>query len=311
MRSKLFIGSSKEELSLARLAKSLLDKDFDVTIWDEKIWDASIFKLNQNFLSDLLKATLLYDFGILIGTSDDEVVFRDNVRLQPRDNILFELGLFMGRMGTSKCAFLVENDIKLLSDFQGITLAKFDAGDTHSFKYAVSQIRDLFLSCDGDEINFFPSATLAAVYFENLIVPICRYVADNHGFVMEDIQYRKCKVRVIIPHRITGDVNMQFDRIKSSIVTKNVTFQYAGRPRVISVDTQTRNDTIEFIEFPTILAGINYAISNLLPYDFIKLSPDYSLILERELRRFITTLKRLIIKSGFENMVVIESEEEL
>lgn len=311
MRSKLFIGSSKEELDLARLAKSLLDKDFDVTIWDEKVWDASVFKLNQNFLSDLLKATLIYDFGILIGTSDDEVVFRGNVRLQPRDNILFELGLFMGRMGTSKCAFLVENDIKLLSDFQGITLAKFDAGDTLSFKYAVSQIRDLFLSCNGDEINFFPSATLAAVYFENLIAPICRYVTEKEGFVFDGTHYRKYKVKVIIPNRINEDVNLQFERIKSSFVVKNVTFQYSGRPREISIDTQIKDGTVEFIDFPTILSGINYAISYLLPNDFNELSPDYNSILERELRRFVSTLKKLLIKNGFDNLVVIKSEDEL
>ena len=311
MKSKLFIGSSKEELGLARLAKSLLENDFDVTIWDEKVWDTSVFKLNQYFLSDLLKATLIYDFGILIGTSDDEVVFRNNVRLQPRDNILFELGLFMGRMGTSKCAFLVETNIKLLSDFQGITLAKFEKGDAHSFKNAVLQIRELFLSSNDDEVNFFPSATLAAVYFENLIAPICRYVIENDGFTVEGNHYRKYKVRVIIPNKINEDVNLQFDRIKSTIVVKNVEFQYAGRPRMISIDTQIKDGTVEFIDFPTILAGINYAISYLLPNEFNRLNPDYNLILERELRRFIATLKKLLIKNGFDNMVIIMSEEEL
>lgn len=231
MKSKLFIGSSKEELELAEYARSLLINDFEVSIWNETVWDASVFKLNQNFLSDLLKASLKYDFGILIGTSDDEVVFRNNVRLQPRDNILFELGLFTGRMGTSKCAFLVEKNIKLLSDFQGITLAKFERGDTLSFKNAVFQIRDLFMSSDDDEINFFPSATLAAVYFENLIAPICRYVTENDGFIVEGTHYKKYKVRVIIPNRINEDVNLQFEKIKYFDCNKECYISVCGKAK--------------------------------------------------------------------------------
>ena len=77
IKKRLFIGSSSEELKLAEKAKAILSSDFDVTIWDEKVWDSSVFKINQNFLSDLLKATLQFDFGILLGTNDDKVEFRE------------------------------------------------------------------------------------------------------------------------------------------------------------------------------------------------------------------------------------------
>lgn len=311
IKRKLFIGSSSEELPLAEKAKSILDKDFDVNIWNEKVWDTSIFKINQSFLADLLKASLQYDFGILLGTNDDKVLFRGKEVLQPRDNVLFELGLFTGRLGTAKCAFLIDKKIKLLSDFNGLTLAHFDKADNGSFENAVNQIGELFLSSADDEINFFPSATLASVYFENLIVPICRYIIENGGFTAKEINYKKCKVNVIIPDKINDDVNLQFEKIKSSITTENISFKYAGRPRYISIDTQIKNDTLEFIDFPTIITGINHAIANLLPNDFNKLSPDYSSILERELRRFITTLKKLLIRNGFDEMVVVKREAKL
>lgn len=311
IKKKIFIGSSSEELPLAESAKLILEKDFDVTIWNEKVWDTSIFKINQNFLSDLLKASLQFDFGILLGTNDDKVVFRGKEVLQPRDNVLFELGLFTGRLGTSKCAFLIDKEIKLLSDFNGLTLAYFDKSDKSSFEGAVKQIKDLFISSSDDEINFFPSATLASVYFENLIVPICRFIIENGGFPIKDTIFKKCKVNVIIPDKINEDVNLQFERIKSSIFTENVSFKYAGRPRYISIDTQIKNDTLEFIDFPTIITGINHAIANLLPSDFNKLSPDYNSILDRELRRFITTLKILLIRNGFDEMVTVKRENEL
>mgnify|MGYP003779919843 FL=1 len=296
---------------MAEKAKAILSSDFDVTIWNEKVWDASVFKINQNFLSDLLKATLQFDFGVLLGTNDDKVEFRGQVLLQPRDNVLFELGLFTGRLGTSKCAFLIDKEIKLLSDFGGLSLAIFDKGNYNSFENAVKQIKDLFISSSDDEINFFPSATLASVYLENLIVPTCRYLIENNGYELDEKKYKKCKLNVIVPDKINNDVNLQFERLKSTIETKTVTFKYAGRPRNISIDTQIKDETLVFIDFPTIITGINYAISNLLPNDFNKLSPDYNSILERELRRFITTLKKLLIKHGFDEMVFVKRETEL
>lgn len=311
IKKKLFIGSSTEELGLAQVAKSILEKDFDVTIWNEKVWDTAVFKINQNFLSDLLKASLQFDFGILLGTNDDKVIFRGKEVMQPRDNVLFELGLFTGRLGTSKCAFLIDKEVKLLSDFNGLSLAYFDKSQMDTFTSAVNDIRSLFLSSSDDEINFFPSATLASVYFENLIIPICRFIIENNGFTSKEIHYKKCKINVIIPDRINEDVNLQFEKLKSSISTENVSFKYAGRPRHISIDTQIKNDTLEFIDFPTIITGINHAISNLLPNDFNKLSPDYNSILERELRRFITTLKKLLIRNGFDEMVFVKREAEI
>ena len=311
IKKKLFIGSSLEELKLAEVAKSILENDFEVTIWNEKVWDTSVFKINQNFLADLLKASLQFDFGILLGTNDDRVIFREKEVLQPRDNVLFELGLFIGRLGTSKCAFLIDKEIKLLSDFNGLTLTQFDKSQTDSFVKAVKEIKDMFLSSSDDEINFFPSATLASVYYENFIVPICRFIIENKGFTSKAIHYKNCKINIIIPDRISDDVNLQFEKLKMKISTNTESFKYAGRPRNISVETQIKNETLEFIDFPTIITGINHAISNLLPNDFNKLSPDYNDILNRELRRFITTLKKLLIRNNFDEMVIVKREADL
>jgi len=310
-KKKIFIGSSSEELSLSEKVRDQLLPNYDVTIWNEKVWDTSVFKINQNFLADLLKASLQFDFGILIGTTDDKVIFRGEEVMQPRDNVIFELGLFTGRLGTSKCAFLIEKDVKLLSDFKGLTLAYFDKTSSDSLENAVKGIEEMFFASADDEINFFPSATLASVYFANLISPICRYIIENGGFIIKDTLYKKCKVNVIVPDKINDDVNLQFEKLKSNITTETVSFNYAGRPRSIIIDAQIKNETVEFLEFPTIIAGINHSISNLLPHDFNKQSPDYSLILERELRRFITTLKKLLIRNSFDELVIVKRESEI
>lgn len=311
VKKKLFIGSSSEELKLAEKAKSLLDKDFDVTIWNEIIWDKAVFKINESFLSDLLKASLKFDFGIIIGTTDDKVEYRGKEKLQPRDNVLFELGLFTGRLGTSRCAFIIEKDIGIPSDFTGISLARFDKKDADEFNNAVLSVKDFFNSSPDNDLNFFPSSTLAAVYYQNFIIPICSYLIENNGFELEGKKYHKCKVNIIIPEQINDNVNLQFEKIKSKYKTKNVSFKYAGRPRNINIDTLIKNDIIEFIDFPTVLAGINHAISNLLPVEFLKADGDCQAILDRELRRFLTTLKMLLIKGGFDEMVEVIRESDI
>lgn len=312
IRKKLFIGSSSEEIELAKAAKVLLERDFDVSIWNEKLWDNAVFRLNESFLSDLLKASLKYDFGILIGTQDDKVEIRGTEVMKPRDNVLFELGLFTGRLGMSKCAFLIDKKIDILSDFSGVSLARFSKGDGASFDAAVEQVRRLFLQSSDDDLNFFPSATLAAVYYENFIVPVCRHLIESKGLKSRSVYYRRVRVNVIIPNRINEDVNLQWERMKSTkFVTYDEEFQYNGRARKLLVDATVKGEILELLDCPTILTGINHSIQNLLPREFEKGSTEYDFILERELLRFIYTLKRLLLRGGFDGMVAVKRESDL
>jgi hypothetical protein len=308
---KLFIGSSSEAKKYAEEAKSILKDHFDVTIWYENALGSSVFNLNQNFLTDLLKASLEFDFGILIGTKDDKVKCGRTRKLQPRDNVIFELGLFTGRLGISKCAFVVEEDVKLPSDINGITLAIFDKHKKDSFKSEIEKVSGHFLRSSDEEINFFPSVTLASVYYENFLLPTCKYLIENKGLDYLGKHYDNCKVNVIIPENIQDDVNLQFQRLKHRFTTKDTEIQCAGRPRKITIEAEVRDETLMIIDFPTIISGINYAIKNLFPDDFNTTSQKYLSILERELGRFISTLHKLLSRNEFGDLVVIRKESDL
>jgi hypothetical protein len=313
-KKKIFIGSSSEEMVLANLTKSLLEmeNDFEVTIWNEDVWEKAVFRLNNNYLNDLIRATLQFDFGILIGTKDDKVEYRGQEELQPRDNILFELGLFIGRLGLNNCAFLIDKEIKLLSDIKGISLARFDRNDTKTFTNAVSLIKDAFKNQSDSGVNFFPSSTLAAVYFENFIKPTCLHIIQNNGISDDDgRKHKNCKIKIIIPQRLTLDVNSQFQLIKNKFKTRKLSFEYLGRPRNIDVETIVTDGNLYIIDFPTVLAGINYAISNLLPNEFNAMSDDYDLILNREFDRFIYTLNKLALRDGYNDYIEIVPEKNI
>lgn len=308
-KKRIFIGSSSEELKLAEKAKKILEPEFDVTIWNDTVWDTAVFKINNNFLHDLLKATLQFDFGILLGTTDDKVIVREKEVLQSRDNVLFELGLFMGRLGLSKCAFVVEKKLNILSDIKGISLARFSKSEASSYENAVRTVADLFRNQRDSSINFFPSSTLASVYYENLISPTCRYLIENGGFEDDGKKYDDCLIKIIIPNRLHTDLNLQFEKLKKGLSTKSVSFHYAGRPRFINLETEIKDNQLIFIDFPTILGGVNYAIQNLLPNDFNAMSEDYEAILNRELLRFVSTLKDLALRGGFDEMLIFEKAE--
>jgi hypothetical protein len=119
----LFIGSSSEGLDFARAVRGLLDEDAEVTLWKEGLFD-----LGSTFIDSLIQALPRFDFAALMLTGDDLLTSREATTLGPRDNVLFELGLFMGRLGRER-TFVIRSrgdQIKIPSDLAGLTTAMYD-----------------------------------------------------------------------------------------------------------------------------------------------------------------------------------------
>lgn len=67
-----------------------------------------------------MKSASLFDFGIMIFAKDDITTVRGEEFETPRDNVLFEYGLFLGRVGSDKAFIVAEEGIKLPSDLLGV-----------------------------------------------------------------------------------------------------------------------------------------------------------------------------------------------
>lgn len=306
MKKKVFIGSSTEELETAKRIQRLLNKDFDVIIWDDNLWDRSVFKLNGNFLQDLMKAPLRFDFGILLGTPDDKAIVRGKTHLQARDNILFELGLFIGRLGLNRTCYLVDERVKKMSDLSGIFVSTFNSKNLDE---KIDEIRDHFLLADLDDFNFFPSNTLAFGYFENFVKAICSKIITEGKLEIEGSSYQTCTFDIMIPGKIDDDINLQFDMMKKKIGVKEAVIKCSGRDRKFHVNIEKLGSgEIKILDFPTTLTGINYAIKELLPEDYKKNGSEYKNILNRELDKFVHTLDSLIKRSSLEDFVKIIRE---
>ena len=96
-RPSVFVGSSTEGLNIAKAVQVLLDLSCEVTIWSQ-----GVFGLSHGTLESLVNSVDDFDFAIIVLTPDDLIISRDAIQPTGRDNVLFELGLFMGALGRER-----------------------------------------------------------------------------------------------------------------------------------------------------------------------------------------------------------------
>jgi predicted nucleotide-binding protein len=73
------------------------------------IWKDGVFGLNRGNLESLLKALAQFDFAVLVLTQDDLVESRGNPTIGPRDNVLLEAGMFLGRLGPDRTFMIYDS----------------------------------------------------------------------------------------------------------------------------------------------------------------------------------------------------------
>ena len=82
-------------------------------------------------------------FAVVLLTPDDMGAARDNVdNLKPRarQNVVFELGFFVGSLGRRRVCALLKGDVEIPSDFAGVLWVPMDAGGAWRFKLVQEMI---------------------------------------------------------------------------------------------------------------------------------------------------------------------------
>src|SRR4051812_7537671 len=124
MKPSMFIASSTEALPVAHSIQQLLEHDVYATVWSQ-----GAFQLSSYPVEDLLNTVSNSDFGVFVFSPDDVTRLRHRQHDTVRDNVIFELGLFIGRLGRERNFFVVPRGIDKLhipTDLLGLNAGTYD-----------------------------------------------------------------------------------------------------------------------------------------------------------------------------------------
>lgn len=125
MKPRIFIGSSVEGLNVAYAIQQNLTHDAEATVWDQ-----GVFELSRTTIESLDQVLNSIDFGVFVFSPDDEVSLRGKKSKVIRDNVLFELGLFIGKLGRDRVFFVIPDGspvpLKIPTDLIGVTPGKYN-----------------------------------------------------------------------------------------------------------------------------------------------------------------------------------------
>ena len=123
----VFLGSSIESLPELHIIEDALKSHARVTPWTNR----SFFSVAGSYILDsLLQQVNAFDFAVFIFGADDLTTSRGIQQAAPRDNVIFETGLFMSYLGRERTLVVAPNEgtthIKILSDFAGLQLVNYE-----------------------------------------------------------------------------------------------------------------------------------------------------------------------------------------
>ncbi|MBI4516559.1 MAG: nucleotide-binding protein [Deltaproteobacteria bacterium] len=134
LRPAVFVGSSSEGLKVAHAVQVALDRSCEVEVWSQ-----GVFGLSHGTLESLVLALERFDFAVLVLTADDLTTARGSTKPTARDNVVFELGLFVGGLGRDRTFMLYDRTVppSLPSDLAGVTAATFAPHSSGNLEAAV------------------------------------------------------------------------------------------------------------------------------------------------------------------------------
>ena len=121
-KPRIFLGSSGKQAKLLQALTRGLEDVADVEPW------TTTFNPGRSTLDRLVELSQEVDFAAFVFAQDDWTTTdtSESGEASPRDNVVFEAGLFGGALGMRRTFILHANGSKLPTDLLGLTSVRYD-----------------------------------------------------------------------------------------------------------------------------------------------------------------------------------------
>ena len=134
-KPRIFLGSSGKQAKLLKAITRGLEDVADVEPW------TTSFNPGRSTLDRLVELSQEVDFAAFVFAQDDWTTTdaSESGEASPRDNVVFEAGLFGGALGIRRTFILHANGSKLPSDLLGLTSVRYDPATSPAEIRAINQ----------------------------------------------------------------------------------------------------------------------------------------------------------------------------
>lgn len=302
-KPKVFIGSSTSGFDIAEKVKGYLSPEVDCHTWK----DNGVWVNNFSTFDNLLRIATYYDFGVFIATSDDLTLSEGgDIFIEPRDNVILEMALFLGALGRDKSFLLVEEGVKLPSDFNGIYMPRFLRNDEHSISSEANEflkkIKEHFRL---GYLSLYPTTALALGYYKNFVEGIVDRISEIDDIHLDGKIYNDFKLKIVLPLNLKGNIRQKATRFykRNNFQENTLNTRYRKQPAWFHFDP-SKAPLGSIYDMPSTLSGIDDAIEMVLRKGYVGRSAMQEIIEERELNNFKRVLQMQIDKNPLAQEIV-------
>jgi hypothetical protein len=302
LKPKIFIGSSIGGYSIAEKIKKYLTSISECFLWKE----VDIWEPNRSTFDNLIQMLNYFDFGVFVATLDDLTLTNDKLVIEARDNVILEMALFLGAMGYNKSFLLVEEGVKLPSDFNGIFMPRFEKKSDDSIRKACEAYIDKI--CEHYHLGYlslYPTTALAIGYYKNFIADLVESVQTAEKLNFNGIEYADFKLKVVIPNDLKGLIREKATLFykRNGLIANDMKAKYRKHHLWFQLDPKNAPTAIMY-DMPSTLTGIDDAIEMILQKNYKGRTKMQEIIEQKELNNFKRVLQMQIESSPFAQATV-------
>jgi hypothetical protein len=148
MKPRIFLGSSTQQEKMMQALTRGLQDVAEVDAW------TTVFNPGVSTLNRLVELTREVDFAAFVFAQDDWTTKGASPeaasgQASPRDNVVFEAGLFGGALGIRRTFILHANGAKLPTDLLGLTSIRYDPDTTPAIVRQINQKLQKAIAAEG------------------------------------------------------------------------------------------------------------------------------------------------------------------